>query len=129
MKTALSQSRRPERVSSSPQFDGERFHNTHPTPRGDVPMPSIGEFICGGERRVPRGPLPHVNPLDTWTHAPQSGLRATWLGHSTVLLEIDGWRVLTDPVWGPRASPTRFIGPKRFQPVPVSMSELPPLDA
>jgi L-ascorbate metabolism protein UlaG (beta-lactamase superfamily) len=46
-----------------------------------------------------------------------------------VLLEIDGWRVLTDPVWGPRASPTRFAGPKRFQPVPVPMSELPKLDA
>jgi L-ascorbate metabolism protein UlaG (beta-lactamase superfamily) len=46
-----------------------------------------------------------------------------------VLLEIDGWRVLTDPVWGPRASPTRFAGPKRFQPVPVAMSDLPRLDA
>ena len=34
-------------------------------------------------------------------------------------LEIDGLRVLTDPVWGPRASPSRFAGPKRFQPVPV----------
>ncbi len=48
---------------------------------------------------------------------------------STVLLEIDGWRVLTDPVWGPRASPSRFIGPKRFQPIPVAIRELPPLDA
>ena len=50
---------------------------------------------------------------------PSSGLRATWLGHSTVLLEIDGVRVLTDPVWGTRASPLRLAGPKRFQPVPV----------
>ena len=56
-------------------------------------------------------------------------MRATWLGHSTVLIEIDGWRVLTDPVWGPRASPSRFLGPKRFQPVPVALRELPPLDA
>jgi L-ascorbate metabolism protein UlaG (beta-lactamase superfamily) len=45
------------------------------------------------------------------------------------LLEIDGYRVLTDPVWGPRASPTRFAGPRRFQPVPVKFSDLPPLDA
>ena len=44
-------------------------------------------------------------------------------------MEIDGWRVLTDPVWGPRASPTRFVGPKRFQPVPVALSDLPKLDA
>jgi L-ascorbate metabolism protein UlaG (beta-lactamase superfamily) len=92
-------------------------------------MPSIGDFLCGGERRVPQAPLPSVNPLDCWRRPVESGLRATWLGHSTVLLEIDGWRVLTDPVWGPRASPSRFVGPKRFQPVPVAMSDLPPLDA
>jgi L-ascorbate metabolism protein UlaG (beta-lactamase superfamily) len=91
-------------------------------------MPALKDFLCGGERRVPQSPLPSLSPLEPWRRAPQSGLRATWLGHSTVMLEIDGWRVLTDPVWGPRASPSRFIGPKRFQPVPVAMSELPRLD-
>jgi L-ascorbate metabolism protein UlaG (beta-lactamase superfamily) len=45
-----------------------------------------------------------------------------------VLIEIDGLRVLTDPVWGPRASPSRLAGPKRFQPVPVPLHALPPLD-
>jgi L-ascorbate metabolism protein UlaG (beta-lactamase superfamily) len=44
------------------------------------------------------------------------------------LIEIDGHRVLTDPVWGPRASPSRLIGPKRFQPVPVALRSLPPID-
>lgn len=124
-------SRRRERIESSPRWDGQRFRNTFPTSRGDpqIAMPSLSDFLCGGERRVPTGPLPARNPLDGWRQAPQSGLRATWLGHSTVLVEIDGWRVLTDPVWGPRASPSRFVGPKRFQPVPVPMSDLPPLDA
>ena len=42
--------------------------------------------------------------------------------------KADGLRVLTDPVWGPRASPSRLLGPKRFQPVPVALRELPPLD-
>jgi len=126
---AVSRELRRERIAASPRWDGERFRNTHPTPRGTVPMPALKDFICGGERRVPQRPLPAMNPLEPWRRAPQSGLRATWLGHSTVLLEIDGWRVLTDPVWGPRASPSRFIGPKRFQPVPVAMSELPKLDA
>ncbi len=42
--------------------------------------------------------------------------------------EIDGYRVLTDPVWGPRASPSRLVGPKRFQPVPVTLHNLPPID-
>jgi L-ascorbate metabolism protein UlaG (beta-lactamase superfamily) len=64
-----------------------------------------------------------------WSRAPETGLRATWLGHSTVLLEIDGLRVLTDPVWGERASPVTFAGPRRFQPVPVAVATLPPLDA
>ncbi len=45
-----------------------------------------------------------------------------------MLIEIDGFRVLTDPVWGPRASPSGLIGPKRFQPVPVSLREMPPVD-
>src|SRR5690349_12899252 len=98
---------RRERVAASPQWDGQRFRNTHATPRGNTPMPSIGDFLCGGARRVPQAPLPSVDPRDTWRGSPQTGLRATWLGHSTVLLEIDGWRVLTDPVWGPRASPSR----------------------
>jgi L-ascorbate metabolism protein UlaG (beta-lactamase superfamily) len=53
----------------------------------------------------------------------------TWLGHSTTLLEIDGHRVLTDPVWGDRASPVQFAGPKRFHRAPVPIDQLPPLDA
>jgi L-ascorbate metabolism protein UlaG (beta-lactamase superfamily) len=65
-----------------------------------------------------------MNPLERWTKKPQSGLRITWLGHSTMLIEIDCVRVLTDPVWGPRASPS----PKRFQPVPVSLRDMPPVD-
>jgi L-ascorbate metabolism protein UlaG (beta-lactamase superfamily) len=94
----------------------------------NVPMPSLGDFLCGGERRAPTGPLPSMNPVDAWSRTPSSGLRATWLGHSTVLLEIDGVRVLTDPVWGPRASPSQLVGPKRFQPVPVSLRQVPPVD-
>jgi len=121
-----------ERIKASPLWSGERFGNLHPIIPGlrdpNVPMPSLGDFLCGGARRVPRGPLPSMNPLARWTKPPSSGLRATWLGHSTVLLEIDGLRVLTDPVWGPRASPSRLAGPNHFQPVPVSLRAMPPLD-
>jgi L-ascorbate metabolism protein UlaG (beta-lactamase superfamily) len=121
-----------ERLKASVRWAGERFRNLHPIPPGlrdaNAPMPTLREFLGGGERRVPPAPLPAVDPLDTWSKPPGSGLRATWLGHSTVLLEIDGLRVLTDPVWGPRASPSRFLGPKRFQPVPVPLRALPPID-
>ncbi len=123
---------RQERIVASPRWSGERFLNRHPILPGlrdpNAPMPTLREFLCGGERRVPPGPLPALDPLETWSKPPGNGLRATWLGHSTVMIEIDGLRVLTDPVWGPRASPSRFVGPRRFQPVPVPLRALPPLD-
>jgi L-ascorbate metabolism protein UlaG (beta-lactamase superfamily) len=126
------QGARLERIKASAQWAGDRFRNAQPIIPGlrdpNASMPTLGEFLCGGARRVPRGPLPSMNPLGTWSRPPASGLRATWLGHSTVLIEIDGVRVLTDPVWGPRASPSRLAGPKRFQPVPVRLREMPAID-
>jgi L-ascorbate metabolism protein UlaG (beta-lactamase superfamily) len=119
-------------MKASPRWAGEGFRNVHPIMPGlrdpDVPMPTLTEFLCGGERRVPQRPLPSMSPLEAWRRKPGGGLRATWLGHSTVLIEIDGLRVLTDPVWGPRASPSRLAGPRRFQPVPVALGALPPID-
>lgn len=109
------QDARLERIKASPLWAGEGFRNSHPVMPGlrdpNAKMPTVSEFLCGGERRFPLGPLPSMNPLETWGSAPASGLRATWLGHSTVLIEIDGVRVLTDPVWGLRASPSQLAGP------------------
>ena len=106
---SLSEGARRERMRASALWDGTGFRNRQPIPAGlrssTVPMPTLKDFLLGGERRAPRAPLPSVDPRDAWAHAPQSGLRVTWLGHSTTLLEIGGRRVLTDPVWGARASP------------------------
>ena len=122
-----------ERMRASPLWAGDSFRNVHPVLPGlrdaAAPRPSLTEFLCAEGRRVPLGPLPSMNPLDAWRRPAGTGLRATWLGHSTVLIEIDGLRVLTDPVWGPRASPSQIAGPKRFQPVPVALRALPPVDA
>jgi len=121
-----------ERMKSSVRWGGEGFRNIHPILPGlrdpAAEMPSLSDFLCADERRVPRRQLPSVSSSAAWSKAPGTGLRVTWLGHSTVLIEIDGYRVLTDPVWGPRASPSRLIGPKRFQPVPVALRALPPID-
>jgi L-ascorbate metabolism protein UlaG (beta-lactamase superfamily) len=121
-----------ERMKSSPLWSGNGFRNIHPVLPGlrdsTARMPSFTEFAFGGERRVPRTRLPSVKPGAAWSTTPDTGLRATWLGHSTVLIEIDGFRVLTDPVWGPRASPSRLVGPKRYQPVPIALRSLPPID-
>lgn len=119
-----------ERVKASPQFDGARFQN--PSGKGaglkGNPLPVLGEYFFGGGQRMPPGPLPLERPHEAWRTRVSSGLRVTWLGHSTVLLEVDGFVLLTDPVFGERASPVSFAGPKRFHPVPASLQELPPID-
>ncbi|WP_437959373.1 MBL fold metallo-hydrolase [Sorangium sp. So ce119] len=120
-----------ERARASAQFRGGRFENPSgagPAMKGGA-LPVIGEYFFGRGRRSPPGPLPLARPHETWARRSTTGLRVTWLGHSTVLLEIDGRRVLTDPVFGERASPVSFAGPARFHPVPATLGELPPLDA
>ena len=127
------QGERLERLHDLPMWDGERLRNIHPVLPGlrdpQAARPTLREFLCGDDNRTPPQPLPAHDPREAWLRKPASGLRATWLGHSTVLLEIDGWRVLTDPVWGQRASPFTLLGPKRFQPVPVGLRDLPAIDA
>ena len=121
-----------ERMRASPRWAGEGFRNVHPILPGlrdpNAAMPSFKDFLCGRERGNPTRPLPSLNPLDLWRQKVDTGLRVTWLGHSTTLIEIGGVRVLTDPVWGSRASPLSLAGPKRFQPVPVALREMPPVD-
>jgi L-ascorbate metabolism protein UlaG (beta-lactamase superfamily) len=122
---------RGERVSGSSQFkDGVFVNPTGVTPglQGKA-LPLLGELFFGGAERAPRRPLPLMRPHERWATRADSGLRVTWLGHSTALLEIDGHRVLTDPVFGMRASPVSFAGPKRFHPPPATLAELLPLDA
>ena len=121
-----------ERMLASAQYAQEGFVNTYaPSVMRELEdKPSLADFMFRGkDQRVPSRPLPSADPRAAWTRRVQSGLRTTWLGHSTVLLEIDGRRVLTDPVWGARASPFPLLGPKRFQPVPVAIDALPELDA
>ena len=119
-----------ERAQASRQFRNGRFWNTSgasPTINTNS-FALMKDFFFGGKDRRPRRPLPVENPLTTWESRPLSGLRVTWLGHSTMLIECDGARVLTDPVFGNYASPGFFAGRKRFHPVPATIAQLPPLD-
>jgi L-ascorbate metabolism protein UlaG (beta-lactamase superfamily) len=121
-----------ERALASKQYRDGSFRNTtgvRPSLKGPS-LPILGEFAFGGRARAPRAPLPVESPLAAWSRAVvPSDLRITWLGHSTMLLESGGVRVLTDPVFGERASPVSFAGAKRFHPVPATLDQLPPLDA
>ena len=80
-------------------------------------------ITTGGRGRPPR-PVPLVAPDLSAT----AELSAVWIGHATVLLEVAGRRVLTDPVWGERVSPRRRVGPRRLHAVPVALDALPPID-
>ncbi|MBA3341591.1 MAG: MBL fold metallo-hydrolase [Gemmatimonadaceae bacterium] len=120
-----------ERARASKQSRNERFRNTTglmPSIKGSS-LAIMGDFFFGGKKRVPGAPLPVESPLATWATPVSSGLRVTWLGHSTLLLECDGVRVLTDPVFGDYASPVSFAGRKRFHPVPATIAQLPALNA
>jgi L-ascorbate metabolism protein UlaG (beta-lactamase superfamily) len=55
-------------------------------------------------------------------------LRATFIGHSTVLLQTDGINVLCDPIWSMRASPLSWIGPRRHRPPGLRFEDLPSID-
>ncbi|MET9130390.1 MBL fold metallo-hydrolase [Streptomyces antibioticus] len=80
-------------------------------------------------RRAPAGTVPvHATTLADLARPAATGLRLTWMGHSSVLAEIDGRRVLFDPVWGERCSPFAFVGPKRLHPVPLPIAALGPVD-
>ncbi len=119
-----------DRIRASRQFRDGRFHNTAGV-SADLQgssLPVMRDFFFGGKARVPRITIPVESPIATWASPATSGLRLTWLGHSTLVIEVDGVRVLTDPVFGPRASPFSFVGPKRFHRVPATIAELPPLD-
>jgi L-ascorbate metabolism protein UlaG (beta-lactamase superfamily) len=115
------------RMERSPQWLGGHFEN---------PQPLYNDWW--GSTTAMFKASPHVGPGEPpptvagdrrrFETPPASGLRVTWLGHSTSLIEIDGYRVLTDPIWSERASPLSWVGPKRWYAPPIALSELPPID-
>lgn len=111
----------------SDHFDGTRFFN----PGGIEPggLRSLLKWQLNGERQTwpkqvdspfpPARPDPRVNG---------DGLRVTMVGHATLLIQVAGLNILTDPVWSERASPLSFAGPKRVSPPGIRFEDLPPID-
>ena len=122
--------KRLERVQASAQWQGSSFVNRL-TPEEGSFWKMMEQWIFGGsEYRVPEEPIGIIETAARlFETAPGSGLRVTWLGHSTLLIEIDGHRLLIDPVWGERASPFNWMGPVRFYEPPLALEDLPDLDA
>ena len=118
------------RIVQSPQYRDGRFVNTLPTISSGMSFSAARDFFLGGsDYREPTQPLPVVERSAAEFAGPASDFRVTWLGHSTLLVELDGARLLVDPVWGERASPMSFAGPERFYAPPLALDDLPPLDA
>jgi L-ascorbate metabolism protein UlaG (beta-lactamase superfamily) len=110
---------------------GRRFSNPVPTQIGGLStiFKVLPLYLMNKAETVPARPLgPFRTDISVYGVAPESGLRVTWMGHSSLLVEIDGARVLIDPVWDERASPMRWAGPKRFFAAPVRLEDLPVVD-
>ena len=116
-------------IKQSPQWRNGKFNNELERHSESI-WRMIGErFRSKTTHRAPKSPVPKVSrSSEGFRELPASGLRVTWLGHSSVLVEIDDYRVLTDPVWSERASPFTFAGPKRFFAPPLPIDQLPDLD-
>ncbi|AEU35753.1 MBL fold metallo-hydrolase [Granulicella mallensis] len=111
--------------------DGRRFLNPVPAAVGgfSIALKVLPHYLSNKEETEPRIPLgPFHTDAALYAEAPASGLRVTWFGHSSLLVEIDGVRVLIDPIWEQRASPMQWFGPKRFFAPTLALEDLPPVD-
>jgi L-ascorbate metabolism protein UlaG (beta-lactamase superfamily) len=118
---------RARRLGQSPNYRDGVFQN--PLATSTVPVNNarrvVREFLFGGKRRRPTGEIPLMSP----SGEAGDGLHITWYGHASALVELDGHRVLIDPVWSERCSPSRLVGPRRLHRPPVPLDSLPYLDA
>jgi L-ascorbate metabolism protein UlaG (beta-lactamase superfamily) len=117
------------RMEASPQYRDGIFVN---------PQPLWNDILGASTSLLSPSPVASAHEGDVavlfgdgsqFNTPPPSGLRVTWLGHSTLLLEIDGLRILTDPLFGERASPFTWVGPKRWYPPPIALDNMPAVDA
>ncbi|HEY4643670.1 MAG TPA: MBL fold metallo-hydrolase [Bacteroidota bacterium] len=109
---------------------GGGFRNLDPNfHQGEV---SFVEFLAFIGRRLGSAPpleLPAtVEPAPDVLLRGQSKNSITWVGHSTLLVRIEGRTFLTDPVWSSRVGPLNLLGPPRWTKSPVRIDQLPPID-
>jgi L-ascorbate metabolism protein UlaG (beta-lactamase superfamily) len=115
----------------SPNYVDGQFVNLDPASIYNMDREELRQIVWellgnrGGSR--PPAPIPLAAP-QVFDCDP-GRLAVSWFGHSTALLEIDGYRVLTDPVWSNRCSPSDTVGPQRLHPPPVQLEGLPAVDA
>ncbi|MGL5928339.1 MAG: MBL fold metallo-hydrolase, partial [Dermatophilaceae bacterium] len=116
------------RMQRSARYRDGAFHNTAsatssvPADQRDV----LRRFVRGAELRRPPRAIPVVSAR---RQPATTGLHVTWFGHASCLVELDGVRILLDPVWSERCSPSQHVGPRRLHAVPVALAALGRVDA
>ena len=106
-------------------FDGVRFHlPNQPQDKGVVEL--LRWQLGGGRKDWPES---FPSPFRDKPPARVEGLRVTLIGHATLLIQVAGLNIVTDPHWSERASPISFAGPKRVNPPGIAFDDLPPIDA
>ncbi len=106
-------------------FDGTRFHNARPLDRdlGDL----VTWQLTGTPRRWPAWVVdPHEPPPPR--RVGHGEVRVTFVNHSTLLVQMEGLNVLTDPIWSDRAGPLSWAGEPRHRLPGVAFDDLPPID-
>ncbi len=125
---------RADRVRRSPQFDADAGAFRNPVP-SSVVVPGtarkvLRDMLVDGRKRRPAGPVPMGLPTPDGYRTGATGcLHVVWYGHASTLVEFDAGRVLFDPVFSERCSPSTLLGPRRLHPVPVTVRRLPVVSA
>ena len=101
----------------NPQFDGKQFQY----PETWAADSGLHDDRISDKRTVPQTALPAGNP----DFQQRNGLHITWMGHSSVLLQINGTNILIDPIFSERCFPLQWLGPKRFSHSGVQTGDLP----
>lgn len=123
-----SKDRRENYAERADNYSDGAFHNT-----GDFSIMSGGysdayASRAGSKGSVPQDTIGTVKPSFS-TSLTNDELTVTWLGHSTVLVQLEGLNIMFDPVLSDIASPLSFIGARRYSPLAITAEELPQLDA
>lgn len=106
---------------------GNRFRNlVDHSPHG--PLSALRWFVTRRPPPWPRDVAAEVGPKPV-ERVTGNAIRVTLVGHATVLLQVAGLNLLTDPIWSQRASPVSWAGPRRVRPPAIAFEDLPPIDA
>jgi L-ascorbate metabolism protein UlaG (beta-lactamase superfamily) len=114
---------------TSDHFDGSYFFNPGGVEPGGLRALLKWQFGGGGSRsRWPTAVVSPFPPARPAVRVDGEGLRVTMVGHASMLIQVAGLNILTDPVWSERVSPFSFIGPKRVVAPGIRFEDLPPID-